>query len=417
MAGRRARGACVGGRVRARARAFVVAAAAGSGGPGTSSHRAGIPNSGFSSSPVWFRRDKSESHGRHAHELQGSKERISALQDSNAVITADGEVCKSSLVVSEEEKRQIANSLENCQTDISRLMNENAAKVTKIEQLEGELASLRPAASARPEQFGDVANLQSVKCQYATGEDEWSSCSPDVSAQLQRAYFKSFSGDSPAVTISAGGSMYRFDFERMHQTNLRTKKRRSIRCKLSVPESRKTRHETLLSSLSATDVWVRVEDSNILQIVRKLISHSCHTALSAHPASTCSQLRKPWVSHVYRIGNFALWRKYMQGIQNLQLQHGQRHIEFGKLNPALGIASEKLQPHCATLSSDFPLKAEINEFLLFHGTSQNQLDNIAISGFDFRISNDRCLYGLVHTLHRSPAKRISIRAMAVSMAV
>ena len=73
--------------------------------------------------------------------------------------------------------------------------------------------------------------------QFSNAPDEWTSLPSDTSEQLQGCYEAYLNGGEAVVQMKSGVEKYKFDLRQMCQTNIKTGKRRALRCQLDTPSN------------------------------------------------------------------------------------------------------------------------------------------------------------------------------------
>ena len=106
----------------------------------------------------------------------------------------------------------------------------------------------------------------------------------------------------------------------------------------------------------------------------------------------CSIINRASIKAVYRIENFALWRKYTLRVRSLQEDHARLGVQAKEVKFKSGDATLSLPWVISALDMGSSLQSAANEHLLLHGTSWDKADSIVRSGFDFRRC-DRGMYG------------------------
>eukprot|EP00440_Ansanella_granifera_P067812 gb/GFBE01073565.1/.p1 GENE.gb/GFBE01073565.1/~~gb/GFBE01073565.1/.p1 ORF type:complete len:511 (+),score=76.88 gb/GFBE01073565.1/:1-1533(+) len=123
-------------------------------------------------------------------------------------------------------------------------------------------------------------------------------------------------------------------------------------------------------------------ESGMLSAVEKLLHGTSHSG----NGSICSPMSSAKVVSVIPIVNRGLWASYQHVKQDIR----RRHMESGILTALLRPDGQEGFMHT------FPwirLDQALNERLVFHGTSRENLQSIAVHGFEPRLSKEGGLYG------------------------
>merc|ERR1712048_197865 len=80
------------------------------------------------------------------------------------------------------------------------------------------------------------------------------------------------------------------------------------------------------------------------------------------------------------------WQKYSSHVRTMRKENARSYRNLGSVFPLLGCNTSAMQHNMAKLRMDMSLSDDVNEQLLFHGTSYDDADLIVKSGFDFRKS-------------------------------
>jgi hypothetical protein len=176
----------------------------------------------------------------------------------------------------------------------------------------------------------------------------------------------------------------------MVQTNKATGVRRQIRFRLDAPPRWKTDHKYLLSQSVGTDwTYVKIYDDEIWNSVVELLHGSRHPH---QHGSACAHAGMADVKAIYRIENWNLYCKYVQFKKNMLSDLARFGVKVDQCKPCLGCRQQGMQTHVRNLASGFPFEADLNETLLFHGTSRCNADSIVQFGFH-HFKSRRGLYG------------------------
>lgn len=190
------------------------------------------------------------------------------------------------------------------------------------------------------------------------------------------------------VDVESGGVPRTVDFAEMAQVNKDTGKRRPIRFQLDTPPSWTTDPQYLLNQGVETDrMYVRIHDRDIWNSVAELLHGSRHPP---QHGSACVHASKADVKAIYRVENWSLYCKYVQFKKAMLADLSRFGVKVDPLKPRLGCTQHSMQLHVSRLASGLALEADLNETLLFHGTSHEKVDSIIRSGLQYF----RCKRGL-----------------------
>eukprot|EP00931_Biecheleriopsis_adriatica_P009416 TRINITY_DN110495_c0_g1_i1.p1 TRINITY_DN110495_c0_g1~~TRINITY_DN110495_c0_g1_i1.p1 ORF type:complete len:387 (-),score=25.74 TRINITY_DN110495_c0_g1_i1:192-1196(-) len=188
--------------------------------------------------------------------------------------------------------------------------------------------------------------------------------------------------------IWSGAEQYTIDFYSMEQTNVRTKRRRSIRLNHNVPDTWRTIWADPHRILVCNDFVVPEACPMTVQHIFNLLKKTAHPASKGYARSMCGVLQRARIVQVDRVENEPLWQRYCEHLFRTRQTFSSRDGELGRLHMC-GINQTMMRKHTASLGE---LDSEVNEMWLFHGTGPGTAHQIAMSGFDNRLSN-KGLYG------------------------
>ena len=230
-----------------------------------------------------------------------------------------------------------------------------------------------------------------------------------------------FIGSHDVCRIVIDGRPYEIDFKLLYQMNLRTDKRRKIRCSFGLPSHWAMSDEDALKLLKGelqdagegsdssfpismgtqlttisegTRMAIQapfkkfvqeVRDEQMLRDLQDLLNHS----LPRHDGSACECPHGGStfvIKEAYQVKNLYLWRRYQRFVRSILDKQKQ-----------FGIVPEEIDPPVGVALTEFAKRLQVdlsrNERLLFHGTRKfGYAKAIATEGFDSRIAQAG-LYG------------------------
>ena len=223
-----------------------------------------------------------------------------------------------------------------------------------------------------------------LKVEYETDSGGWASYPADSIEKIWEGLW----GGKPELEFDRGDETYHINLQDLIQENTRTKKRRSIRISLDVPE-----YWSMSSGLEKKDfprclavgsdeeifhrVRVLVPDQGLEEIER-VVKRSVYHHFDFQGTSNCG-LEMVTVKRVWRIEHPTLFRQYNLCRSRLQEKS---QSEVPEINPPIG---EELSLLAKRLL-DQDVRASVNEVFLFHGTSTSNIHSIVAHGFDFRLA-------------------------------
>ncbi|CAK9020149.1 unnamed protein product [Durusdinium trenchii] len=263
----------------------------------------------------------------------------------------------------------------------------------KIEQLKNENVQLKKQVEVeqdRLRRFDLQPQLDGETWQYQARSGEWATFQDKHSLELIHKFLEGHQ----TCELMIDGQVYEYDFNRMVQTNKRTKRERRIRFCSNLPEHWRISDCDFLKMLQpgiqgngqeGSDHRISlVTDSAILSTLENLLNRS-------NDGTVCSCLHGESTFRLveaYQIKNWQLWRRYQRHVRSIVEKHKQFAIKpTGVVDPPVGEALTQF-------AKDIEVNLEGNEFLLLHGTRDFDLaQEIANEGFDSRIARSGGLYG------------------------
>lgn len=253
--------------------------------------------------------------------------------------------------------------------------------------------------------------------QFLGDAGDWVSFPSAANEQLTAAFI----GGHDVCQIVIDGRPYEIDFKLLYQINLRTDKRRKIRCSFGLPNHWAMSDEDALKLLKGelqdagegsdssfpismgtqlttfsegTRMAIqapfkkfvqKVRDERMLRDLQALLNHS----LPRHDGSACKCLHGGStfvIKEAYQVKNLYLWRRHQRFVRSILDKQKQ-----------FGIVPEEIDPPVGVALTEFAKRLQVdlsrNERLLFHGTSKfGYAKAIATEGFDSRIAKEG-LYG------------------------
>ncbi|CAE7459970.1 Tnks [Symbiodinium sp. CCMP2456] len=223
-----------------------------------------------------------------------------------------------------------------------------------------------------------------LKIEHETDSGGWASYPADSIDKI----WEELCAGRPELDFDRGDETYHISLQDLIQENTRTKKKRSIRISLDVPE-----YWSMSSGLEKKDLprYLAIgPDEEIFKRVRILVPsqqglemervvrgsvfhHFAFRGLSACDLDTVT-IKRAW-----RIEHPTLFRKYSQCRSTLQEQS---QSGVPDINPPIGEELSEL----AQRLLDRDVRAPVNEVFLFHGTCTSNIRSIVARGFDFRLA-------------------------------
>lgn len=142
-------------------------------------------------------------------------------------------------------------------------------------------------------------------------------------------------------------------------------------------------HDPNASACITVDV-THSHKSKFEKLLRRGVRHHCDFT----GVSRCTGLSSQFlVRNVLRVENIPRWHQYLA-------RHRQVKLETGDENHLEGADGLHLDGYLLKFARSLDIAPSgANEFVLFHGTSNEHAMNIAREGFDFRIARDVGYYG------------------------
>lgn len=213
----------------------------------------------------------------------------------------------------------------------------------------------------------------------------------DAMEHVHNAYLQYFShGGSDTLEIDSGDARRKLGFWSMQQTNLETGQQPDIFLKLHVPETW-SKPQALLTNTNRRlrRMYVLEDDQERLKLVARLIRASSHMNFAGHQNSPCFAMNQAQIKGIWRTANSPLWKEYVHRARRLQGTSPGTEAQ-----QSIGVLSADLQQSAVEFMSGSEHKFEsANDRWLFHGTSWANANDIAMDGFDCRLSSKRGMYG------------------------
>lgn len=256
-----------------------------------------------------------------------------------------------------------------------------------IGSLQAELRSLRQAAHPGPMWL------------YEVSQNQWGSFSPESSNTLMSALER---GDKD-LRIKVGATEYYLDLEKFLQTNTQTCTQRRIRCNLGIPSHWDQKEEDFMKRMRGTKAGWRSLFSSFQSVAKQISDPKVIARFSALLNSTnfhkfTLPSGQPACPGIPATGwRFKVCRAYH--VENLPLYLDYLDCQSKMLTKLQGSAVPPVQPDTTQDLSNELLRVNgstpspLNERLLFHGTKVENATEIAIHGFDLRLSKEGGFYG------------------------
>lgn len=258
----------------------------------------------------------------------------------------------------------------------------NRLKVEEITRLERQLCvqKLQLRVIVAGTRFGEMWQFR--------GSADWHDFSARTSCEVMEAWCSK----SKAVTIVVAGQPYTIHLDepsqaspQMYQINCTTGTKRPIRCTFGLPShwSRQDSHwlAALRSSgswspASPTDVISEINNASHTKALLDCLRGSCRHATPL-PSGVPGCRNDFGLRRLVRVENLLLWARYCAFKADLQ----------NKLNiNGCESAAHLFGPELLEFSQELQLDDRVNEFALFHGTTEKRLLHIMSEGFDPQVA-------------------------------
>ena len=278
------------------------------------------------------------------------------------------------------------------QGDYHRLGSALASEQQKLQEAQKRLEHMQRLME---EQKRIISSGHGAQWQYQENGG-WHAMSLEANIQLTQAYMLYLREQPVAAsvaTINVAGVERRIDFKSMQQTRSDTNRVRKIRILLGVPEQwESTPDSLLLQSHRVASLYVEVTNARIHDKVLEILQSTGH---ARDMKQTCCYMQTARIKSAHRIENWRLWQGYKARCSALRQEHASHNVSVTPAAldlDAFEKGSDVMTSGQKILDCGEELAPDIDEKILLHGTSWDNVNSIVLNGFDHRTCQ-RSFYG------------------------